>query len=75
MLAGFSGAEVQLSSSEVLAHYDEKLPLKLDCNASACGVGAVLSCVYPNGSERPIAYGSRSLTSAEVNYSQIEMRV
>ena len=26
----------------------------------------------PNGSEMPIAYGSRSLQSSELNYSQID---
>ena len=68
----FQELKAKLSSSEVLVHYDEKLPLKLDCDASAYGIGAVLSHVYPDGSERPIAYASRSLTSAEVNYAQLE---
>ena len=61
-----------LISAKVLVHYDPKLPLKLDCDASSVGIGAVLSHVYSDGSEKPIAYASRSLTKAERNYSQIE---
>ena len=35
-------------------------------------MGAVLSHVFPNGSERPVAYASRTLSDPEKNYSQIE---
>ena len=56
----------------MLAHYDQGLPLKLDCDASAYGVGAVLSHTFPDGSVRPIAYASRTLSAAEKNYAQIE---
>ena len=62
----------QLSSAKVLVHYNPKLPLKLDCNASSMGIGAVLSHIMETGEEKPIAYASRSLTKAERNYSQIE---
>ena len=61
-----------LGSAKVLVHYNPKLPLKLDCDASSVGIGAVLSHIQRDGSERPIAYASRSLTKAERNYSQIE---
>ena len=53
-------------------HYAPKLPLKLYCDASSVGIGAVLSHVMKDGTERPIAYASRSLSKAERNYSQIE---
>ena len=62
----------KLASTEVLAHYDPSMQVKLDCDASAYGVGAVLSHKYPDGSERPIAYASRTFNSAEANYAQIE---
>ena len=35
-------------------------------------MGAVLSHVMEDGSERPVAYASRTLSSAEKNYSQLE---
>ena len=61
-----------LTTTKVLAHFSPDLPLGLACDASAVGIGAVLFHRYPDGAERPIAYASKSLTSAEKNYSQIE---
>ena len=39
----FQELKKQLASTKVLVHYDPNFPLKLDCDASAYGVGAVLS--------------------------------
>ena len=68
----FDKAKQALVSSKVLVHYDPSLPLKLAGDASAYGVGAVISHVMKDGSEHPIAFASRTLTSSERNYSQIE---
>ena len=68
----FKEAKETLSSATVLAHYDPRLPLRLAADASSYGVGAVISHVFPDGSERPIAYASRSLTTTEKSYAQLE---
>ena len=68
----FESAKVALFSSSVLVHYDPDLPIRLAGDASAYGLGAVISHVLPDGTEQPIAFASRTLTGAERNYSQIE---
>ena len=68
----FQEAKQNLATTPVLAHYNSVLPLKLAGDASQYGIGAVISHVYPNGDERPVAYASKTLSSAEQNYPQIE---
>lgn len=60
-----------LASDRVLVHYDPKKSLVLAVDASPFGLGAVISHVEGD-LERPIAYASRTLSSAEKKYSQIE---
>ena len=50
------------------------LPLWLVRNAFAYVIGAVLSHLYRDGTEWPIAYASCTLTSSdrECNYTQLE---
>ena len=69
---GFDTLKEKLSDAPVLTHLSEKLPLKLDTDASNYGIGAVISHIYPSGEERPIAYASRTLNKSERNYPQIK---
>ena len=51
----FNKAKATLVGSDVLMHYDPLLPIKMAGDASAYGIGAVISHVLPDGSERPVA--------------------
>ena len=62
----------QIASAEVLTHYDSTLPIKLAAGASVYGVGAVISHKMPDGTGKPIAFASRTLTKNEKNYTQLE---
>ncbi|XP_072177830.1 uncharacterized protein [Diadema setosum] len=68
----FKLCKSQLAESTMLVHYDVNKPVKLQCDASPYGVGAVISHVLENGEERPIAFASRTLSTSEGNYAQIE---
>ena len=70
----FKKLKEQLCCKPVLIHYDPILPLKLACDASHYRVGAVLAHVLPNWEEKPIAYGSRTLSKTEQNYAQVEKK-
>lgn len=59
-------------SDNVLVHFDPKKPIKLTADASSSGIGGTICHVFPDKSERPIAFASRRLTDAEKSYSQIQ---
>ena len=61
-----------LIAPNLLVHCDENKPLMLSCDASPYGVGAVLSHLMDNQSDKPTAYASRSLSTVERKYSQLD---
>ena len=64
----------QISCSPVVVHYSTNKPLVLICDASPYDVGAVVAHRMEDGSERLIAYHSRSLSGPEkINYAQIDL--
>ncbi|KAL9987156.1 hypothetical protein ACROYT_G001413 [Oculina patagonica] len=68
----FEKAKELLQSAELLVHFDPSKELILATDASDYGVGAVLSHKVKGGAEQPIGYMSRSLNTAERNYSTLE---
>ena len=53
-------------------HFEPAKPLGLSCDASSYGIGAALSHKLADGTEHPVAYASRSLSPAELNYAQLD---
>ena len=68
----FAKVTQELVSPKLLIHYEPQRKLLLSCDASPYGINAVISHVMDDGSEKPIAYSSHSLSAAEQNYAQID---
>ena len=68
----FENSKELMMSSQLFVHFDPKLEIRLACDASAYGIGAVLSHKMPDGSEQPVEFASRTLTDTATKYSQME---
>lgn len=53
-------------------HFNPEQENILACEASAFGLGALISQLRQDGSENPVGYASRTLNKAEMNYNQIK---
>ena len=63
----FTQVKKIITAAHVLKFYKPTDEVTIQCDASQYGLGA---CLMQNG--HPISYASRSLTTTEVNYAQIE---
>ncbi|CAH8452171.1 unnamed protein product [Schistosoma rodhaini] len=70
--AAFCKLKSIISSKLLLTHYDPCMPIIVAADASAYGVGAVISHQFPDATEKAVMHASRTLTPAERKYSQIE---
>nr|CAD2177516.1 unnamed protein product [Meloidogyne enterolobii] len=68
----FEKAKEIMLSDLLLTHYDPKLPIVVAADASKDGIGATISHVFPDKTEKVIEHASCTLTAAQRNYSQIE---
>jgi len=69
----FNSLKKILSSEDaLLAHYDPQAETRVSADASSYGLGAVLEQQQKDKTWLPVAYQSRSLSSCEQRYAQIE---
>jgi hypothetical protein len=68
----FDQLKAALTSAPVLQNPDFNRKFYLHCDASDYGVGAVLVQMNDLNEERPVAYMSKNLNSAQKNYSVTE---
>jgi len=68
----FKQAKQAFCSNKILVSFNPTLPVVLATDASPYGVGAVLSHIYPNGTERVIQYASCTLNDTQKKYTQID---
>lgn len=62
----------EISSDQVLVHFNPNMPIILTTDASNNAVAGVLSHKFHEHSIRPIAFVSRALSKCEENYSTLE---
>lgn len=63
----YKNIKKKLTEAPVLQNFNIKLPICIQCDASANGLGC---CLLQNN--KPVCFASRSLTPSERNFSQIE---
>ena len=68
----FQALKNSISSASCLAFFDENRKTELRVDASPVGLGAILCQIQDDGTSRPVAYLSRSLSNVERRNSQIE---
>ena len=67
----FKASKDLILSAKVLAHYDPILPLKWEADASAYGLGAVFSHIFPWYIGAPYClFESRTIIPSEHNFAQ-----
>ena len=71
----FDQIKQSLFKTLILVHFDPSKPILVQCDASPCGLGIVLSHRMESGEKNPFFYASRTLFNAERNYGHVERRV
>lgn len=66
----FNNIKTIVRENRSLAHYNPNYPIRLKVDGSDYGLGAVISQKI-DGIDKPLAFASRTLSTAEERYSQL----
>ena len=72
--AAFDKTEEMLTTTPTFSYYDSTKPTVVCADASINGIGAVLM-QFTDGVLKPIAFASRTVTTAEQRYAQLEKKM
>ena len=64
----FRRLRVAFTEAPLLLHFDPELPIRVETDASAFALAGILSQLSPEGQWRPVAFWSRKMIPAELNY-------
>ena len=68
----FDELKRKLGQGNVLTHFDPSQQIGISCDASEYGLGVVLFHRYADGSEKPIQNASKTMTTTQRKYPQIQ---
>jgi len=68
----FKEIKESILSEKVLVHYNSSWEIIIASDTSPIGIGAVLLHKLPDGSEKPVAFASCTLSDCEKKYAQID---
>ena len=68
-MASFNSIKQSITSAPILRHFDPADPVVVETDASDYALGAIISQTDSAGISRPVAFMSRSLSPAELNYA------
>lgn len=71
--SAFEDLKTKLAAAPLLTHPDFSRPFIIQCDASTTGVGSALYQLDDDGVEKPIAFMSKKLNSAQRNYTITEL--
>jgi hypothetical protein len=73
--ASFKRLKNRFTCAPILRHFDEMLPIRIETDASTFAISGILSQLFEDEKWHPVAFISRKLQSAELNYEVYDLEL